>query len=583
MQIQYPIQVPAGTQGGSSDYNSGTGQPCQIGSQQITGGTSNQMTATSIGLDQLLLQGPQFPFGPASVDSNGQINFTSAADLPGSSYIHHQGVGGSGNNPDTSALFLPAGAQLSVPPGEHGQLVLQSGGQMISQHGQLQPDLPGVVQCPGGTIECLDSNAIAATNLPSTGTPGKKTKHGGIKSSKTIKHQQVANPQEIQDALDKQGGQSGDLFSAAAAAAAAAAATAGIPVQEFIAGQGQPGVIPNNCSGAATIEAQQYAQGYATAPCGPDGIPLPGAPGVPGMDGIDANNMDGLAAVSVDLDSATESNHDTALTLACAGGHEDLVTLLLGRGSDIEHRDKKGFTPLILAATAGHEKVVEILLEHNADIEAQSERTKDTPLSLACSGGRYEVVEVLLKKHANKEHRNVSDYTPLSLAASGGYVNIIKLLLAHGAEINSRTGSKLGISPLMLAAMNGHTASVKLLLDMGSDINAQIETNRNTALTLACFQGRHEVVSLLLDRKANVEHRAKTGLTPLMEAASGGYVDVGRVLLDKNADVNAPPVPSSRDTALTIAADKGKSLKIKITKLSFIMAIYLTKLIWVEY
>ncbi len=71
------------------------------------------------------------------------------------------------------------------------------------------------------------------------------------------------------------------------------------------------------------------------------------------------------------------------------------------------------------------------------------------------------------------------------------------------------------------------------------------------------FQGRHEVVSLLLDRKANVEHRAKTGLTPLMEAASGGYVDVGRVLLDKGADVNAPPVPSSRDTALTIAADKG--------------------------
>lgn len=259
----------------------------------------------------------------------------------------------------------------------------------------------------------------------------------------------------------------------------------------------------------------------------------------------------------IEVDSQTDSNHDTALTVACSGGHEDLVQLLLNRGPDVEHRDKKGFTSLMLAATAGHAKIVEILLNNQAELEAQSERTKDTALSLACSSGRYEVVEILLARGANKEHRNVSDYTPLSLAASGGYVSIIKLLLTHGAEINSRTGSKLGISPLMLAAMNGHAQTVKLLLDMGSDINAQIETNRNTALTLACFQGRVDVVSLLLDRKANAEHRAKTGLTPLMEAASGGFVDVGRVLLDKGADVNAPPVPSSRDTALTIAADKG--------------------------
>ena len=42
-----------------------------------------------------------------------------------------------------------------------------------------------------------------------------------------------------------------------------------------------------------------------------------------------------------------------------------------------------------------------------------------------------------------------------------------------------------------------------------------------------------------------------------MEAASGGYTEVGRVLLDKGADVNAAPVPSSRDTALTLAAASG--------------------------
>jgi ankyrin repeat protein len=51
----------------------------------------------------------------------------------------------------------------------------------------------------------------------------------------------------------------------------------------------------------------------------------------------------------IDVDCQTESNHDTALTLACAGGHEELVLLLLQRNAHIEHRDKKGFTPLILA------------------------------------------------------------------------------------------------------------------------------------------------------------------------------------------------------------------------------------------
>ena len=114
-----------------------------------------------------------------------------------------------------------------------------------------------------------------------------------------------------------------------------------------------------------------------------------------------------------------------------------------------------------------------------------------TESSVMCGTSNFQVVELLLSRGANKEHRNVSDYTPLSLAASGGYVNIIKLLLSHGAEINSRTGSKLGISPLMLAAMNGHTAAVKLLLDMGSDINAQV--NKESSWVLSWGKGTNYV------------------------------------------------------------------------------------------
>lgn len=85
--------------------------------------------------------------------------------------------------------------------------------------------------------------------------------------------------------------------------------------------------------------------------------PTPGFPG----SSTDTSSPSSVSAnpsySGMDVDSETESNHDTALTLACAGGHEELVELLLSRGADIEHRDKKGFTPLILAATAGHDKV----------------------------------------------------------------------------------------------------------------------------------------------------------------------------------------------------------------------------------
>lgn len=266
----------------------------------------------------------------------------------------------------------------------------------------------------------------------------------------------------------------------------------------------------------------------------------------------------------LNVNVCTESLQESPLSLACSGGHIEVVKLLINSGAKLEHRDKKSQTALHVAVLNGHLEVVKFLLDSGADIEAMVERTKDTALSIACANGKYEIVEELVNRNAMIEHRNISDYTPLSLAASGGYVDIIKYLLKNNAEINSRTNSKLGISPLMLAAMNGHVNAVNILLESGSDINAQIETNRNTALTLACFQGRNEVVSLLVEKKAYVEHRAKSGLTPLMEAASQGHVEVGRILIAAGAEVNAVPVPSSRETVLIIAADKGHTEFVKL-------------------
>ena len=47
-------------------------------------------------------------------------------------------------------------------------------------------------------------------------------------------------------------------------------------------------------------------------------------------------------APPVEVDAQTESNHDTALTVACAGGHKELVQMLMEKCVNMEHKDMKG-------------------------------------------------------------------------------------------------------------------------------------------------------------------------------------------------------------------------------------------------
>jgi len=95
------------------------------------------------------------------------------------------------------------------------------------------------------------------------------------------------------------------------------------------------------------------------------------------------------------------------LTLACQGGHIELVQLLVLRGVDLKLREKKGFMPLILSATGGFSEICEILLEAGVDIETEANinltgpKIRHYPLPI-CS--------------AKNEHCNVSGWTRLSLA-----------------------------------------------------------------------------------------------------------------------------------------------------------------------
>jgi uncharacterized protein len=108
----------------------------------------------------------------------------------------------------------------------------------------------------------------------------------------------------------------------------------------------------------------------------------------------------------------------------------------------------------------------------------------------------------------------------------------------------------------MSAARKGNADTVRALLDGGADPNAKEKNGGQTALMWATAGGYSAVTAELVQHKADVNGRSKTGSTALMFAARGDLASV-RTLLDAGADPNLA-IPDWGGTALTIASTMGQ-------------------------
>ena len=88
------------------------------------------------------------------------------------------------------------------------------------------------------------------------------------------------------------------------------------------------------------------------------------------------------------------------------------------------------------------------------------------------------------------------------------------------------------------AAGRGDLPAVKNFIDKGADVNAKANTGV-TALIMASQQGHKEVVELLLAKGADVNAKANDGGTALIMSSLQGHKEVVELLLAKGADVNA--------------------------------------------
>jgi ankyrin repeat protein len=103
---------------------------------------------------------------------------------------------------------------------------------------------------------------------------------------------------------------------------------------------------------------------------------------------------------------------------AAGWGRLPAVQLLIDRGCDI-NQAQKGWTALTLACAAGHYDIIDLLLESNADVNKPGDVQAVLPIHTAVNHGRIDLVRKLLAKGADVNGKGQGGVSALHLAACG--------------------------------------------------------------------------------------------------------------------------------------------------------------------
>ncbi|HET9952021.1 MAG TPA: ankyrin repeat domain-containing protein [Candidatus Eisenbacteria bacterium] len=234
----------------------------------------------------------------------------------------------------------------------------------------------------------------------------------------------------------------------------------------------------------------------------------------------------------------------TALHLATWGGHPEIVRLLLARGAEVNAKDGGGNSAVSLAARWGRSDIMDMLLVAGADASARDDQGR-TLLHHAAQYGHIEVMRSLVAHGFDVDVQSRVG-TPLHCAAAGRRLEAATFLLDHGARLDRR--DLLGWSPLHVACSGPpgdpcNPELVVLLLDRRADLTSRAKSGI-TPLVLAAVSSDSAVAAILLARGARPDPAAPDGYSALRSAVEASNPAIARMLLERGADSNerySPP------------------------------------------
>ncbi|RSL55850.1 hypothetical protein CEP53_006964 [Fusarium sp. AF-6] len=202
----------------------------------------------------------------------------------------------------------------------------------------------------------------------------------------------------------------------------------------------------------------------------------------------------------------------TPLIWSCDSGKLDVVSLLLqDKHPDIVgHTDRFGQTALLIASARGHADILKVLLERDSDrtIIKIPNKLGNTPLMLASMHGSKELISLLLDTNCDVSAQDyASGVTALHCAARFENVAAALLLLDAGAPINATNRAMR--TPLWYAARWGKVEAVETLLNAHAAVDIA-DSRQRTPLQMAIEHGHDRIAEILLDHKAELRASAVT-------------------------------------------------------------------------
>ncbi len=221
----------------------------------------------------------------------------------------------------------------------------------------------------------------------------------------------------------------------------------------------------------------------------------------------------------------------TLLHIAVRNKRTEIAQLLIDKGADVNVRDNHGRRPMHLAVESGQKAIVEKLIEKGADINVMDSRA-DNALSLAKKKGQTEIVDLLIKHGAQEP--NLDELRGDRLYSSMGR--------PQGAGPNPNPGRlrQPGI-------MNQNVGQASVAVDLLADPN-EIKTRIKT------FDGLEKSVKEVSDKSQNElrqwQQTRRDNRTILMRTVDKQFEDeidfIHKVAVEESAKKTAEAIDSLR-------------------------------------